>query len=140
MGLRRRVRPAVEFNVGAFADIAFLLIIFFILTTTFIKPEGNRLRIPSGVSDPLAKTDKQPTVNLSATSIHWGERDERLTLEELRGALMRMDLASRPADKRVVILNSAPDVPFQRYFEVVMAIHGADGVLALVEPENRGRD
>jgi len=140
VALRQRVRPAVEFNVGAFADIAFLLIIFFILTTTFIKPEGNRLRIPSGVSDPSAKAEKQPTVNLSATGIHWGERDERLSLDELRGVLLRMDLAARRPERRIVILNSAPDVPFQRYFEVVMAIHGADGVLALVEPENRDRN
>ena len=140
MALKRRSPPVVDFEIRAFADVVFLLLIFFVLTTTFIRPEGSRLRIPSGVSDPEAKHATQPTVHLSARGIHWGERRGALALDELRARLLEENFAARKPEKRVVILNSAPDVPYQRYFEVVMAIHNADGVLALVEPEEGGID
>ena len=48
-----------------------------------------------------------------------------------------MLVGDKPPGKRIVIVNSTPDVPYELYFEVVMAIHGADGVLALLEEEER---
>lgn len=138
MALKRRKRLAADFEIRAFADIVFLLLIFFVLTTTFVRPEGSRLRIPSGVQDPSAQVEKQPTISLSASGIRWGRRAREVTLEELRQTLLEADFAAKADDQRVVILNTAPNVPFQMYFEVVMAIHSADGVLALVEPDTGG--
>lgn len=138
MALKRKKWLAGDFEVRAFADIVFLLLIFFILTTTFVQPQGNRLRIPSGVQDPSAKMARQPTISLSPTGIRWGERGQELSLAELRATLLQANFSARPEGQRVVILNTAPDVPFQMYFEVVMAIHNADGVLALVEPPAGG--
>ena len=47
MALKRKPRPDADINVGPFSDIAFLMIIFFILATTLIKPAGGKLDIPS---------------------------------------------------------------------------------------------
>jgi len=135
VALRRKSRGEATIEVTSFADIAFLLIIFFILTTTFDRPAGNELDIPSGVADKTAQLAKTPTVNLSSTGITWGQGQENLSLDELRFKLLDMNLKAKPADKRVIILNSAADVPYERYFQVVMAIDAADGVLALVEGE-----
>ena len=43
MKLKTRQPRGPEINVGSFADIAFLLIIFFILPATFLKPAGAKL-------------------------------------------------------------------------------------------------
>jgi len=73
VALKRRPRAEPEINVASFSDIAFLLIIFFILTTTFAKPEGQTLQIPSGAPDKSKSKEEQPTVNLSSTGrITWG--------------------------------------------------------------------
>jgi biopolymer transport protein ExbD len=133
--MHRRSRQHLEIDVAAFADVAFLLIIFFILTTTFVKPAGNKLDIPSGAPDPEKKHAKQLTITLTANDINYGPQGEEMTLEELRAALFSENFPAKPPDKRIVILESAPDVPYERYFQVVMTIANADGVLALIEEE-----
>jgi len=133
--LRRRTRAQHGIDLSAFADVAFLLIIFFILTTTFVKPAGNKLQIPAGAPDPSKRETKQLTISLSASEIHYGPRGEEMALDELRAALLREDFKAKKPDKRIVILDSAPDVPYELYFQVVMAIANADGVLALIEEE-----
>ena len=37
--LKKKKKDAPEINGGAMADIAFLLLIFFLVTTTFVRPE-----------------------------------------------------------------------------------------------------
>lgn len=126
---------APEINVGAFADVAFLLIIFFILTTTFVKPAGQQLQIPSGTSDPEKKEQQKLTINLTPAEIQFGEKSEPVTLEELRTLLRSERLPQRQPDDRIVIVNSDPKVEYDTYFQVVMAIHDAGGVLGLVEED-----
>jgi len=133
---RRSLTP--EINVGAFSDIAFLLIIFFILTTTFVRPAGDRLQIPAGTTDQSRKTDKQITVNLRPGEILFGEKSSPMDLNLLRATLLGANLPALPEDKRMVILDSAPDVPYEEYFQVVMAISNAGGALALVDHEEGG--
>ena len=41
MAMRKKKRQGADVNVGPFSDIAFLLIIVFILTATFTKLAGN---------------------------------------------------------------------------------------------------
>ena len=126
-------------DVTSFSDIAVLLIIFFILTTTFVVPAGSKLDVPSASSDPTQAEEKQLTVALTGSEIHYGHQGEKMTIERLRQALLEQNFRAKPASKRIVIVNSTPDVPYELYFEVVMAIHGADGVLALLEEEEKSK-
>ena len=130
-------RTLFEIDVTSFADIAVLLIIFFILTTTFMVPAGNKLEIPSGSTDPAQADQKQLTINLTGTAIRYGFEGRRMSVEELRTALLKENFKAKPPSKRIVIVNSTPDVPYETYFEVVMAISSADGVLALLEEEGK---
>ena len=131
-------RRSADIDVGAFADIAFLLIIFFILTTTFIRPFGHKLNIPSGTTDVAKKEEKQLTINLKPGQIAYGEQSEQLTVDELRMRLARVQLLKRKPEKRLVIVECAQNVPYEQYFQVVMAVTDAGGVLALIEEEDKG--
>ena len=132
MKLARKQKPSGEIDITAFADVAFLLIIFFILTTTLQKPFGSPITIPSGTSDPEKKPEQEPpSISLSRDRILF--REKETTLPELREELFSMRLADRPEDKRFIVLESAADVPFERYFKVVTAISRAGGILALLE-------
>ncbi len=133
----RKERGQFEPDVTSFSDIATLLIIFFILTTTFVVPAGGKLDIPSASSDPAKAEEKQLSVTLAGHEIHYGPQGEKVSLDGLRRALLEQNFRAKPPNKRIVVLNSTPDVPYELYFEVVMAIHGADGVLALLEEEEK---
>ena len=130
----RKKRGTPEIDVGAFSDIAFLLIIFFILTTTFIKPAGDEIEIPSGTQD-QSKKQKQLTVVLKGGDILFGEKSKKVELPELKKLLADQKFKSKDPSKRMVLLETHKDVIYDQYYKVVMAINGADGVLALVEKE-----
>ncbi len=134
-----KLKPAAEPELTSFADIAFLLIIFFVLTTTFIVPAGSRLEVPAASADPTKAEEKQLTIALTGQDILYGPRAEKMTIEELRRALIAENFRAKPPDKRIVVVNPTPDVPYSLYFEVVTAIHSADGVLALIEEDEKGK-
>ena len=133
MPLRRGKRQQdCEPNVGPFSDIAFLLIIFFILTTTLSAMMGNKLDIPAARENPKKSKSEQPTIVLSPEKLAWGKQQEDVTLMQLRVRLMDLNLRARPQGKRVVILDCAPKTAYQKYYEVVMAIEEAGGVLGMI--------
>ena len=126
-----------EPQLTSFSDIALLLIIFFILTTSFIVPAGRKIDAPAASSDPAKAEDKQLTVALAGREIFYGPQGEKVSLDTLREKLLACNFRSKPPEKRIVIVNSTPDVPYELYFEVVSAITNADGVLALIEEEEK---
>jgi biopolymer transport protein ExbD len=135
---RKPIRDS-DVNVTSFSDIAFLLIIFFILTTTFVRVAGSRMAIPAGASNPSKTEEKQLTVNLKAGEIRWGEESRQLTLPELRQTLTKENLLAKTPDKRIIIVDSAPEVPYEEYFQVVTAIARAGGVIAIVDQEEEAK-
>lgn len=138
MKLKKKVKEDPEIDVGAFSDIAFLLIIFFILTTTFVKTAGGKMEIPSGSASQDNKQPKQLTVNLSGDIIQYGEKNENLDIQGLRDRLILEKFAEKPKEERIVVLDSKNDVPYSLYYKVVMAISNSGGVLALVDHSKGG--
>jgi len=129
---RGKKKPAAEPNVGPFSDIAFLLIIYFILTTTLSAMMGNKLDIPAARENPKKSKKEQPTIVLSPEKLAWGKQQEDVTLRQLRVKLMNLNLSARPQGKRIVVLDCAPKTAYQKYYEVVMAIEEAGGVLGMI--------
>ncbi len=135
MKLRRKKRPESEVDVSSFSDVAFLLIIFFILTTTFKLIGGQELNIPSG-EDGDSTEQKQLTISLSGKRIFYGEDSKSsLTLRQLRVQLADEELSTKKEEQRMVVLESDENVVYQRYYNVMLAIRDADGIVALIERE-----
>lgn len=132
MKIARKPRPPGDIDVTSFSDIAFLLIIFFVLTTTFVKTMGAAVAIPSSTQDPAKKTEEQyPTVVLAAESMKFRDRD--VSLDQLREQLAEMKLPEKKEEQRFIVLESAPEVGYERYFQVMTAISRAGGILAISE-------
>ena len=133
MKLKRKDHGDGAIDVGSFADIAFLLIIFFILTTTFVKIAGNKIEIPSGSADQSESEQKQLSITLSADSITYGEEAKSISMDELRLALEKEKFETKEPDARMVVLETDGEVLYERYFQVVMAIDDSGGVLTLID-------
>lgn len=135
--MKKKERREATMDVSSFSDIANLLIIFFILTTSLAHPFGKLLEMPSAATpeDKSEKAPKIPSINLMVDRIVYteGESAEReMTPNELHAELMNKQLPARAPNDRLVMLEVAEDVPYQRYFQVVTMISEAGGVVAMI--------
>ena len=82
-------RAAPEVNAGSMADIAFLLLIFFLVTTTIEKDKGLLRSLPpiddSEVEPPIIKQKNLFTVNINRQNQLLVE-EELMELKDLRQA------------------------------------------------------
>ena len=140
MARLRKDRAKAEIETGSFSDISFLLIIFFVLTTTLSKPTGRLVEIPSAAPPAEQKKDddKAPTLRVLGDRVLFGvgqAEGEEVTLPALKGKLAKYAFATKPEKERMVVVEVADDVQWDRYFKVVTLVAETGGVVALVEKE-----
>lgn len=124
-----------EIPVGSFSDIAFLLIVYFMVATTLVKVKAIQADIPSGESSSSesSESDDTPTIALINGQIKFKENN--VTLEVLNERLEALKLNEKEGDKKVILLESSPDTPYSLYFKALAAISSNGGVVAIVEEE-----
>ena len=117
----------------SFSDIAFLLIIYFLVATTLVKVNTITADLPSGEKSAQTESDKTPIVNLRGAEIFLN--DKKLTIALLEERLAALELASKEPKDRVIMLESAKGTPYENYFQALAAISANGGVVAIVEEE-----
>ncbi len=115
MSLSKRLRPTPEIPTSSMADIAFLLIIFFMLTAVFTANQGLRFGLPDDDPD---DPDVQPQ-----EAIHikiQGEGQFRVDRQDMSYEQMGSYLQQRIqlAPKKPVIIQTLPDVPYNEMIRV----------------------
>lgn len=131
---RKRREGAGEVPLDSMSDIAFLLIIFFIIATTLTKVHGFVTDLPAGKENTDQQEEKNnPTITLVGERVHYDEIE--VSLDELRDKLFDLDLASKAEELRIIKLEANEDVKYGYYFPVWAAIVKAGGVVAIVETE-----
>ena len=123
-------------DLTSFGDIAFLLIIFFVLTASLDRPYGQKMEMPSAATPPQgAESPRIPTVNILADRLLYteGEGAEReLNMTQLRAELWKKEFAKQEPKGRLVVLETADSVEYERYFQVVTMIAEVGGVVAML--------
>jgi biopolymer transport protein ExbD len=119
----------------SFSDIAFLLIIYFLVATSLVKISGVTADLPSGEKQAQANVEKTPTVNLRGNEIFFNEKP--VSLAELEARLAALDLGAQEASKRVVMLESTRETLYEPYFQALAAISANGGVVAIVGDEEK---
>ena len=75
MNLRGRNKVNPNFNMSSMTDIVFLLLIFFMLTSTLVSPNALKLLLPSS----KAKTLEKQTISISINKdIHFYINENRV--------------------------------------------------------------
>lgn len=122
-----------EIPTGSFSDIAFLLIIYFLVATTLVKVKSIAADLPSGEKATKSQSDKTPIVNLRGPEIFFN--DKKVSVALLNDRLMKLDLAEKEPAKRVIMLESTKGTPYENYYQVLAAISAHQGVVAIVEDD-----
>jgi biopolymer transport protein ExbD len=136
--MKKRLKSASKHRAGtiptdSFSDIAFLLIIYFLVATTLVKVKSITADLPSGEKSTQAQSDKTPVVNLRGEEVFFN--DKKLTLVELDERLSELELGKQEPEKRVVMLESTSATPYANYFKALATISANKGVVAIVEEE-----
>ena len=147
---KRRRRLNSEINAGSMADIAFLLLVFFLVNTTFLMDQGIMVKLPPW--DPTVAITPLPennvlTVSLNATDdlLVEGERMEvsdlrSYTKEFIMNPLDREDMPSNPKKAVVSILNDR-STSYESYLAVYNELKAAYSELRNEEAQKRhGKD
>ena len=126
----------IEPDLTSFSDIANLLIIFFILTTTLVRPWGRVVDMPSAATPPeQQQRSDTPTVNITRDRLTVAEGEgegKEMTMDEFRQYLWKRNFPALDEKHRSVSLETAKDVPYERYYQIVTAISAAGGIIAIL--------
>ncbi len=130
---REKKHRSGEIPTGSFSDIAFLLIIYFLVATTLVKVKTITADLPSGEKATQTESDKTPIVNLRGADVFFN--DKKMSMEVLSDRLAALELGEKEGDKRVIMLESSRGTPYETYFQALAAISANDGVVAIVEDD-----
>ncbi|OAV46172.1 biopolymer transporter ExbD [Lewinella sp. 4G2] len=115
----RRETPAV--NAGSMADIAFLLLIFFLVTTTIAEEKGVLVKLPEWSTDEI--TEPYPEEKVMTVLINKDNElqieDELVALPQVRGLLV--DHLRKPGaqpGERIVSLRHDRGTAYAKYLAV----------------------
>jgi len=112
------------------SDIAFLLIIFFLVTTNFMKESHIRLKLPK--AEAAMKEEKvQNSVSVDEDGVVWlnGEETDSLKLD------LGNVLGAKQGEHRKVFLKCHRDLIYSDYMPVIQEINEAGGILVLKTDE-----
>lgn len=136
MKIGRRQRPAPYIPFISLADIAWQIIIFFLIASTFIKSDALTVAMPS--ASPVPDQSINKTVMLEAGESVLTVNGVPVALEELEGYLADLLVGATTEDQRAVIARFRNDLSFQRNADIMYAIQRAGGVVVVSEERERG--
>lgn len=118
MSLKRRTKAEPTFNMASMTDIIFLLLIFFMITSTMVSPNAIKVLLPQGSKQTMAKSVSRVVIdkdlNIYAAN---GNEDERLvTIDELPAVLNE---AVNDSTELFVSLYADESVPYKNIVEIL---------------------
>ena len=117
MALKRRNQRRVEFNSSSMSDLVFLLLIFFMLTSTLVAPNAIKLLLPQSNSRTMAKQTVTVYIN-EKMDYFVGER--KVAEDQLQPEIL---LSLGNAAEGTVVVRSDKNVPVQYVVNVIDAVN-----------------
>ena len=111
MGLEKRSKANAEFNMSSLTDIIFLLLIFFMLTSSFITPSGLPVNLPSSESSDIVMQE----VTVSVTKdLRFSVNDKVVSRDQIKSELSTL----LEGKKGQVVLHIDKEVPVEFLVEI----------------------
>lgn len=129
----KRARITATIPTSTMADIAFLLIVFFLVTTSMSKDKGLGLTLP-----PKGSATRVPSRNITKVWINAAGEimhdQEMVTLEQMGGRIKQM---TEDNPNLIVSIKTAPDARYELFVDVVDEIKKAgNDKISIAEPDS----
>ncbi len=115
MALRRRSKVSLEFSMASMTDIVFLLLIFFMITSTVVHPNALKLLLPKSSNQTVAK----PIITVSITeNLDYYLDKTPISLDQLELALQQK-LSNVTNEEQCISLHVDKSVPMEAVVKVM---------------------
>lgn len=111
MALKSKNKVEVAFSMSSMTDIIFLLLIFFMLTSSFITPSGLPVNLPSSASSNIVM--QQVSVSITP-NLEYFVNDQRVSVSNLESHLS----SELQGQESVVVLHVDKTVPVEHLVRV----------------------
>ena len=111
MDLKPKNKVDAGFSMSGMTDVIFLLLLFFILTNSFITPSGLPVNLPASKSADIVLQKVSVTISKDLT---YYVNDSKVSEGQLEGALR----SALTEDKGVVVLHCDKGVPVEHLVKV----------------------
>ena len=109
MGLRKKNKASATFNMSSLTDIIFLLLIFFMLTSSLVVPNALNLKLP-GKRKSSTELKAPPTnVTIRRDGTYWIS-GQKVTINRIEKAVKALGAKGRPVS---MTITPDPRVPNQ---------------------------
>ena len=116
MGLKRKAKVSAEFSMSSLTDIIFLLLIFFMLTSSLVAPNALNLKLPGSSSTPSTSNEKIPDVTITRSGTYQLD-GKGISAGNLETGLRR--LKSSAKGKLDITISPDPEAPVENLVEVM---------------------
>ena len=106
MNLKGRNKITPEFSMSSMTDIVFLLLIFFMLTSSFITPSGLPVNLPTSKSSAIVMQKVSVTIS---KELNYYVDDQPISKNQLEGILRN----SLNGERGAVVLHCDKTVPVE---------------------------
>ena len=117
MAIKSRNKVSLEFSMSSMSDLVFLLLIFFMLTSTLISPNAIKLLLPSSTSKTMAKQNVTVYVN---DKFEYFVDENKVGTEALKTNILNFVKSEKEA---TVVLRADKSVPVQYIVNVIDAVN-----------------
>ena len=115
---KRRTKVSPTFNMASMTDIIFLLLIFFMITSTMVSPNAIKVLLPQGKKQTTVKATARVVIDkdLNLYAAAGNEQEEPVTLEELPQVL---NAQMNDSTELFVSLYTDEAVPYRNIVEIL---------------------
>jgi biopolymer transport protein ExbD len=118
MALKRRARISPNFSMASMTDVIFLLLIFFMITSTVVSPNAIKVLLPQGKQQTSAKPLTRVVIDkeLNFYAAFGSDKEEAISLEELPTFLQA---CAEREPEMYVALYADESVPYREIVKVL---------------------
>jgi len=116
MGLKRRNKVSAEFSMSSLTDIIFLLLIFFMLTSTLVSQNALNLKLPSSTSKTVAPQSMSVSIEKQGRFYFNGKR---MSLQNIEQNIRRSIRSSGNKEKTTINIVSELGTPIEYVVQVM---------------------
>lgn len=121
MKFRRQLRSEDSVNITPLIDVVFLLLIFFMVSTTFTKESHLEINLPEATGDPIPKENEEIEILINAQG-GFAVNGQKLINEQLKTLIAAIDKVSEGDKQLPMVITADAKAPTQ---SVVMAMDAA---------------